>query len=255
MSITISCLLSRQFPDQTRFLKRCLVLQTIGLVSSYSRGSLFALFAGGLFLLWSYGKRLTALMILLVVVLSFFFMTVGIDIIYEKYPYLAAYFFRIGRVEWIKKEPSLIFGYRFEAWQVYMRMFLHNPILGVGPFAGRVHYNKYAGDDIPYRGWPTAPHNEFLSILSERGLLGFCSFMLFLTTLLSHGYHRIRRHPNSPESAVLRGTTAAVICFLVFSLGGASIYDIQFWLNVGMMVAVGGLLSAKQSLDAVPSPR
>ena len=71
------------------------------------------------------------------------------------------------------KNPLLIAGYRRDAWIANIGMFLDYPLLGVGPFMSTLMYSEYRPDDqiYPLKGG-LAVHNEYLSLLSERGLIG-----------------------------------------------------------------------------------
>ncbi len=240
--VTLSCILSGKF-NETVFFKRCLFLQIAGLISSYSRLSLGGVFAATVFLLFVNKKKKLAVSMVLIVFILFGGLFLARPYIYEHQSYIAAYVFRISNEEVLKEHPSLVAGYRMDSWRANIAMFLDNPILGVGPFMSTDMYFKYRPIDDMWRyDQPLAVHSEYLSLLSERGILGFGSFALFFMVLFRHAVILMKKYSNTRASALIAGLNGGIISWLVFSVGGASIYSIQLWITVGLLIALFDLI-------------
>ena len=236
--VTLSCIFCGKFKD-TVFFKRCLVLQLAGLISSYSRLSLGGVFTATVFLLFVYKRKKLAVALVSIVLLLLAGMSVARSYIYEHQPYIAAYIFRIAEEDVLKEHPTLVAGYRMDSWRANIAMFLDNPILGVGPFMSTDMYFKYRPIDDMWRyDQPLAVHSEYLSLLSERGILGFGSFALFLIVLFRHAAIQIKKYSDTKSSALIAGLKAGIISWLVFSVGGATIYSVQLWISVGLLIAL-----------------
>ena len=75
--------------------------------------------------------------------------------------------------------------WRVEMWDATFRMVKDNPIMGVGGGNWKISIYPYYGRYLPsvFRHWRT-PHNDYLSVLSEKGILGLAAFILTLCFLL-----------------------------------------------------------------------
>lgn len=78
---------------------------------------------------------------------------------------------------------------RLEIAEATIEMIKDHPIMGVG--AGNwkinypVYYTEYQG--IEYKNW-RRPHNDFLWIISEKGIIGFVIYILMLILILYYGF-------------------------------------------------------------------
>jgi O-antigen ligase len=72
-------------------------------------------------------------------------------------------------------------GYRVIFWRNSVRMIHDHPILGVGTGGFLDGYMPYVQGVPGWKGGGTGdPHNQFLKILGEQGLVGFATFLFFL---------------------------------------------------------------------------
>jgi O-antigen ligase len=72
-------------------------------------------------------------------------------------------------------------GVRFVMWQNTLAMIGKSPILGVGTGSFLEGYRReVAGRTSPNQAPTDDPHNQFLRILAEQGLLGFAAFAAFI---------------------------------------------------------------------------
>jgi O-antigen ligase len=134
------------------------------------------------------------------------------------------------------------FNQRIATIQAGGLMFLHNPLLGVGPGCSMVAYPLYVPKDA-HCGCQDqlVIHNSFIQVLSELGALGFVPFMLFLGLALFHAW-KMERGPMSSYGAAL-GT--ALCGFLVCSLSGGFTYTWWPYLLVGLIAAAKGISDSR----------
>ena len=245
LPITYVCKISKCFPEK-RFLNICFILQLLGLFSTYSRLGFISISITFLFLLWVRGKRNTAVILLIVLVVLSVTAFMSMEYIYKHNPYLARTIFRIPDLGAVLKNPLLIAGWRRDAWIANINMFLDHPFLGVGPFMSTAMYGQYRPYDQVYPHTSgLAVHNEFLSLLSERGAIGTILFLMFLLLLLSRAIVYYKSNKFSKQGKLMLGLWASIINFIFFSFGAATIYSLQFWINVGIIFVLYDLSKRK----------
>ncbi len=237
LPITYVLKIGNVFPEK-KFLNTCFVLQLLGLLCSYSRLGIISISLTFIGILWVRGKRYLSSVIFIVLILLAVIAFLNMEYIYQNNPYLAASIFRIARLDIVSKNPLLIAGWRRDAWIANINMFLDRPILGVGPFMSTDMYSEYKPYDDIYPWEDLAVHNEYLSLLSERGLLGTVLFLLFLFVLASRAILYYKNNKSTPYGVLMLGLWASVMNFIWFSFGAATIYSVQFWVNVGIIFAL-----------------
>jgi O-antigen ligase/Tfp pilus assembly protein PilF len=82
---------------------------------------------------------------------------------------------------------------RMFAWESCVQMAKEKPLLGYGPGQWRIVYSKYGLDRFDYalRNGTlhfTRPHNDFLWILSEVGIIGFALFLFIVFSIFVYAY-------------------------------------------------------------------
>ncbi len=74
---------------------------------------------------------------------------------------------------------------RIVMWRTTLRMLEHRPLLGVGTGAFPDGYRPY----MPPAGWQSFessdPHNQYLKILGEQGIVGLAAFLFFIFRVLT----------------------------------------------------------------------
>ena len=97
------------------------------------------------------------------------------------------------------------------------RMFLDKPIFGHGvkmfrykcknfAYIPKINYTNFFGNSKKYYGCSTHPHNTYLQILSETGLIGFLFIFSLFAYLLLQVFSMIKNNNKFfPESALLIG--------------------------------------------------
>ncbi|MGI8424126.1 MAG: O-antigen ligase family protein [Chloroflexota bacterium] len=123
---------------------------------------------------------------------------------------------------------------RLSQWYAGWRMFLDNPILGVGIGNYNAAYDVYRLEQ-----WPVAlghAHNHYLTIAAEAGFAGFLMFVLLWVTVFRACAVAIRTAPGRLERATAIGILSSLAAFATHNL-----FDVLF--VHGMGVTLGLLLT------------
>lgn len=110
---------------------------------------------------------------------------------------------------------------RIKLWQKTWQLFLEKPLLGVGAGNWQFMYQKFGVGDIDaVRNSGITfqrPHNDFLWVLSETGLLGF---VLLLIVLVYTGikFHKSQSLQSNPSTLALFSALMALMTDAFFSL-------------------------------------
>jgi O-antigen ligase len=112
--------------------------------------------------------------------------------------------------EWDKKDSkSKVLNLEKERlilWEKTYYMIQKNPVLGVGMGNWQIHFPEaglsglWRAEDLNFTF--QRPHNDFLWILSETGLIGFNLFLFFLTALLVFAIYTLRILPGNKQPAI-----------------------------------------------------
>jgi O-antigen ligase len=112
---------------------------------------------------------------------------------------------------------------RVYMWKSGFAMWRERPLLGVGPGGVKREYSRYALPEA-FKKRTGHVHNTPLQILVERGLLGLAAWLWIWVAFYTHAIRLLRRLPHEarPERALVAGSLAAIVGFLV---GGLSEYN------------------------------
>jgi O-antigen ligase len=129
---------------------------------------------------------------------------------------------------WEGVEPMRIWYGRLPVWVAAWAMFLQAPVLGHGP-----HTFIYRAADGTSMAWP---HNLYLELLAEQGLIGFATLGLLLVVGLSTAWHTHRVAQG--ESRILGvGAFAALVSFCV--AGFLEVSLLRQWVVITLFVLLG----------------
>jgi O-antigen ligase len=121
---------------------------------------------------------------------------------------------------------------RTDIWKVGWVAFKHYGFLGAGfnnfPFA----YAKYAGQAPHYRGTYRAPHNIYVAIAVETGIIGL---FLFGGAVRSQLRPAFRFKDQFGNHNLLPATEAAFWGLLVFGFSGNILWEKAFWLAMMLL--------------------
>ncbi len=123
---------------------------------------------------------------------------------------------------------------RLNLWQEASDIIKDRPIIGFG-------LNTYSSVAPKYRKYEWGgiyPHNSFLQMTAETGILGFFSFAWFMFNFFKVTIGHIKNHKNT----MVLGLLAGIISFLFHSIFDNHLYALQlvvlFWFMLGLTIAV-----------------
>lgn len=152
------------------FLVIIIVVFFLAIVSTMSRGGFLGLLAVALFCWFFTPRKILSFFIILALSISFFIVTPD------------SYWKEMNTIKTSTQEEDT--GYqRLYLWGIAWKLFLHDPVIGVGPtnfqyraFVYESEYEKERGFHV----WGRVCHSLYLTLLSEEGLLGAAVFLLIL---------------------------------------------------------------------------
>lgn len=152
------------FKDKAKFFSIALLITfVLAVISSFSRGGLVGLIFILLYCILSSGKKLLSFGLIVIIIIS-----IGLFA-------PASYWEEAETIQDIDEGTA---NARIEYWKTAFRMFIDNPIVGVGAGNGGVHMPSYIrGVKDPNTQWGRAFHGTFPQIIAELGILG--SFFYF----------------------------------------------------------------------------
>jgi O-antigen ligase len=237
--ITVICILTGLL--LSRYLMRSLVkrlglsilifclLICIGL--TYSRAAWLGLAVGLMIIAWYRIKRLSkrtrvlsVLLISVLIVGTFSFLPVR-----------------------MKERAGYINSSRFLRWGQGLSMLKDYPVFGTGLSTYMQISSKYP---IMVRGQGEFyPHNSYLHMAVETGLLGLLCFLLILVS----GYRLIIKALRKTDNPLLLGLMGGISAFLVHSFFETNLYSLQlavlFWFMFGLALAIVNLLNREVRID------
>jgi len=133
------------------------------------------------------------------------------------------------------------FGTRVRLWRVALRMIEDRPVVGVGPGNFVAAYPRYArGGDQRLQNLP--PHNTYVGVSAETGLVGGTLFVLIIAFSLMRAHRAVSAGRATARSDLETLGVAAEVSLLVFLIGGLS-GDSEglkcVWMFFGLAVAAG----------------
>ena len=123
--------------------------------------------------------------------------------------------------------------YRLDLWRESLNIIEDFPILGSGlnTYTTIAHYYKIQNEGGIY------PHNSFLQMAAETGILGLFCFLWIVVELFKLGIQTLRRG----KDILLLGILAGILGFLVQSFFDTNLYALQlavlFWFMMGLAIA------------------
>jgi O-antigen ligase len=123
---------------------------------------------------------------------------------------------------------------RMVTLQAGARMFLHNPLVGIGPGDSSVAYALYAGKEANCHCHDQlVVHNAYIQVLAELGLVGAIPFMLFMYFSLYESW-KLETGPIGPYAMALGlAMWGVALCCLT----GGFIYTWWPYILVGLIAA------------------
>ena len=177
------------------------ILLLINVMFSQSRNALIALIIGVFIIAILYDKR-------------FFILSLIFPIIFFIIPAIRA---RVFQIFDMSQNSS-----RFNIWDVTISMIKDNPIGGIGYENFSIQYPYYISNNpnlIVNDGYlPVHPHNVFLKMQAELGIVGTVIFISFIIITIITLYKLIKSTNNNIHRSVMIGILASYITFLFMNL-------------------------------------
>jgi O-antigen ligase len=240
-----------------------LVLAT---AATLSRGGFIGLAALGCMLWVRAPRKLVSLVVVVV-------MAVGLVVLAP-----ATYWKEVGTISTSTNENDT--GYkRLYLWKLAWRMFLDNPILGVGPANYQYNNQFYEDEKETARGfhsWGRVAHSVYFTLLPEYGLVGTVLFFIIVIKGIMARRRALRtcrsqlaRQDLSPESRerirfyqqMLAGMDGVIVTFLVTGAFIAVLYYPHLWVLTAFTAAAVRLveievtrIAAGDTVAPVPEP-
>ena len=130
------------------------------------------------------------------------------------------------------KEGSILI--RVDLWKESLMIIRDYPLTGCGLNTYSIVARRYK----TFEGGGIYPHNSFLQMAAETGLLGLTAFLWILFIFFKMGVQRL----NKKNNTLMLGLLAGILAFLVHSFFDTHLYALQlvvlFWFILGLTVAV-----------------
>ena len=200
------------------------ILLVAAIVLTYSRGGLVTLLIAVILFLPFGRVRVRYLLSTLVLLVPVFFVVP------------AVYWQRIGTLA--QGDPSI--QGRAGSQLVGLAMFYDHPFLGVGANNYASYYLPYSLRlNAPYAA--EAPHNLYVAVLAETGLVGLLAFAGAVTMTVRGVWrrHLASRRSQDPETAGI--AIACALAIVTYAIGAALLpiaYPRYLWVLVGLALAV-----------------
>lgn len=126
----------------------------------------------------------------------------------------------------IKKSTVKIFSaydssqHRVELWKRSLNMFKENPVIGSGLGSWRIEILKYGNKNLQSTDNTTfyqRPHNDYLWILTEQGLIGFLFYISIIVLIFIYLIRLIRNSTKTQEQIFYWLIYYLLIGYLIFS--------------------------------------
>lgn len=130
----------------------------------------------------------------------------------------------------LKDSPSV---YRIECWKASLKIFEDHPFTGVGLGNFEVYARKYGSEELERLADSATvkvkrPHNEYLQVLSETGIIGFLTFVTLLFYPLYFALKGRKPHLIAPQISFM---LIAIFSFPMQNISALSSYIFASYLS------------------------
>ena len=100
-------------------------------------------------------------------------------------------------------------------------------------------------------GWGGYPHNSYIQLVSETGIIGISIFLWMLIVLFRCSLRAMKKIEVQSQKILLLGCSAGLLGFLIHSFFDTSFYSVQLgsllWVTIGLVVAIQKIEFAKDA--------
>jgi len=159
-----------------------------------------------------------------------------------------------ANLEQASSVQSLSIQNRLDYWKTSLEIFYHYPILGVGLGNFKTLYTHFQQNIWSFS---VSPHNFFLLLLTEIGILGTLAFLIFVISLLRNGIKIIKQSRQNDHaiyyiSIGLLGSLAASLIHNLFDLDWeVPVLLLIFFIEAGLIFSIKEIVS-KESASIIP---
>ncbi len=140
---------------------------------------------------------------------------------------------------------------RWDIWKAGLEALKHHWILGAGLSNFAAVYQQYAGVASNFQGYLRSPHNVYLGVWVETGLIGLFTFLGAAWTQLKQ-LRQLVKAPGELACAQMVALEAALVAVLVHGLAAELLWAKSFWL-VMFMAALATRLQQATAFEQTPA--
>ncbi|OIO34507.1 MAG: hypothetical protein AUJ70_00905 [Candidatus Omnitrophica bacterium CG1_02_40_15] len=222
------------------FLFLSIIIQFLYLLKTYSRGAWVGFSAGSYLMFCYFVRSLILRVVILCLIAVIFLLPIFLpqsiksrvsDMLYTNFNFVYTVVVRVKSIPQISSSSNFI---RAKLWKESLEMIKDYPLTGCGLNT----YSVVARDYKSFDGGGIYPHNSYLQMAAETGLLGLFAFLWVLFSFFKMGL----QHFNQKRDYLVLGLLSGILAFLVQSFFDTNLYALQmvvlFWFMLGLTVAV-----------------
>ncbi|MBL7198441.1 MAG: O-antigen ligase family protein [Candidatus Omnitrophica bacterium] len=145
---------------------------------------------------------------------------------------------RAGSITRIENSSS----FRINLWKESLQIIEDFPVIGIGLNTYSRVGPKYTKGEGGYY-----PHNSYLQLAAETGIIGLFSFLWIIIKLFKLGLHFLKDR----KEPLILGLLTALLAFLIHSFFDVNLYALQlatlFWFVLGLAIASINMLTMNKS--------
>ena len=143
---------------------------------------------------------------------------------------------------------------RFDYWSAGLKMIENHPVLGVGYFNFAPVYASHASDKL-WHGTAQLPHNIFIQVGTDAGLLGLGIFLILIYRNFKISRDIVKmcaRNSHAPPFApgVARGLAVAACGFVIAGQFNTVSYYPFLWINLALTVSLANIVRRLEERSA-----
>jgi O-antigen ligase len=172
---------------------------------------------------------------------------------------------RIDSWETLEKQTYWLRNYKFgsslervDLWEKSMHMYRDHIFTGVGTGNWKVLLPSYGNDGLRSEEGQiffTRPHNDFVGVLAENGIIGFFAYSLFFLILLFYTVRAVKKGETPGDKLFALFLFAGVLSYLVIALLSFPRERIEHTILLGFLTLSAILINRrKENFNPTPKP-